>query len=135
MRRQAFFTVVVLVFGLVISGVVVYAQFEEGVFDITFKFMLNEKPMPPGKYLVEQPAPDVLTLRAETTGAQSVELMIITRLAQPETGIAEPRLVFDNVGGQSYLSEVWLPNTDGFVVRSTKGAHEHQSVKGQRRKK
>jgi len=30
------------------------------------------------------------------------------------------------------LAEVWLPGEDGFLVHTTKGAHQNQIIKGQK---
>ncbi|MDH4272557.1 MAG: hypothetical protein OEW18_11355, partial [Candidatus Aminicenantes bacterium] len=63
------------------------------------------------------------------------------RLAQPAPPLAEPQLVFDEVGNfePSYteyftvylLAEVWLPGEEGFLVHTTKGAHKNKIIKGQ----
>jgi hypothetical protein len=66
------------------------------------------------------------------------------RLAQPNSPLEEPQLIFDAVGNfePSYtehvtdylLAEVWLPEEEGFLVHTTKGAHQNQTVKGQKAK-
>ncbi len=43
---------------------------------------------------------------------------------------ADPELVFDKIGTKLELSEVWLPNQDGFLLLATKGRHEHAVVGG-----
>jgi hypothetical protein len=66
------------------------------------------------------------------------------RLPQPNPPLEEPQLVFDVVGNfePSYteyvmdylLGEMWLPGADGFLVHTTKGAHQRQTIKGQKAK-
>ena len=85
-----------------------------------------------------------ISLRQESK-AEEVPIPFIQKLAQPEPAIEEPQLVFDVVGNfePSYteyvtdylLAEVWLPGEDGFLVNTLKGAHQHQTIKGQRVKK
>jgi hypothetical protein len=38
------------------------------------------------------------------------------------------RVVFDKVGEQRFLSEIWIPGQDGLQVRGTTQAHKHESV-------
>jgi hypothetical protein len=54
---------------------------------------------------------------------------VITRLGATEPPAAEARLVFDKVGAVSYLSELWMPGSDGYLVHAAKGKHTHVSVK------
>ena len=30
------------------------------------------------------------------------------------------------------LAEVWFPGQEGFLIRSLKGAHQHQTIKGEK---
>ena len=85
-----------------------------------------------------------ITLRLESK-AEEIPIPFIQKLAEPRPAIQEPQLVFDVVGNfePSYteyvtdylLAEVWLPGEGGFLVFITKGAHQHQTIKGQRVKK
>jgi hypothetical protein len=36
--------------------------------------------------------------------------------------------VFDRVGDERFLSEVWLPGEDGYLVRGTAAQHQHDIV-------
>jgi hypothetical protein len=38
------------------------------------------------------------------------------------------------VGDTYYLSEVWLLEKDGYLVRATKESHTHHTVKGKKAK-
>jgi hypothetical protein len=133
--------VVALAFALIAGGTVTYAQ---GTFKIPFKFEAGGKKFPPGEYWVAQKGDGQITLRQESK-AEEVPIPFIQKLAEPKPAIEEPQLVFDMVGNfePSYteyvtdylLAEVWLPGEGGFLVFTTKGAHQHQTVKGQRVKK
>jgi hypothetical protein len=60
---------------------------------------------------------------------------VLTLLSRRGAALEEPELVFDQVGNTYFLSEVWMPEYDGFLVRATKGAHQHNVIKGQKSKK
>ena len=141
MKRMVVLAVGTLAFALVAGSTVTYAQ---GTFKIPFKFEAGGKKFPPGEYWVAQKADGQITLRLESK-AEEVPIPFIQKLAEPKPAIEEPQLVFDMVGNfePSYteyvtdylLAEVWLPGEGGFLVFTTKGAHQHQTVKGQRVKK
>jgi len=141
MKRMVILAVVALAFALIAGGAVTYAQ---GTFKIPFKFEAGGKKFPPGEYWVAQKGDGQITLRQESK-AEEILIPFIQKLAEPKPAIEEPKLVFDMVGNfePSYteyvtdylLAEVWLPGEGGFLVFTTKGAHQHQTIKGQRVKK
>jgi len=141
MKRLIALAVGILVFAFIAGGTVAYAQ---GTFKIPFKFEAGGKKLPPGEYWVAQSGEGQLTLRQESTGKE-FQIPFVNRLARPTPLVEEPQLVFDMVGNfePSYteymtdyvLAEVWLVGEEGFLVHTTKGAHQHQTVKGQIAKK
>ncbi len=141
MKRTAMAAIVTLVVLLVAGAASTFAQ---GTFKIPFKFQAGGKKLPAGDYTVMKAAEGQLTLRQEATGKE-FPVPFTERLAQPKPPVAEPRLVFDEVGDfePSYteyftvyiLSEVWLGGEDGFRVHTTKGAHQTKVVKGEAAKK
>ena len=141
MKRTVILAVITLAFALVAGSTVTYAQ---GTFKIPFKFEAGGKKFPPGEYWVAQKGDGQITLRQESK-AEEIPIPFIQKLAEPKPAIEEPQLVFDVVGNSepSYteyvtdyvLAEVWLAGEGGFLVFTTKGAHQHQTIKGQRAKK
>lgn len=141
MKRLVVLAVLALAFVLIAGSSVTYAQ---GTFKIPFKFEAGGKSFPPGEYRVDQKGDGQIILRKGPNG-EEVPIPFIKRLEQPKPPLEEPQLVFDVVGNfePSYteyvtdylLSEVWLPGEDGFLVHTTKGAHQNQTVKGQKAKK
>ncbi len=103
------------------------------VADIPFSFAAGEKSFAKGSYRVELQSlrPAVLVLRLGK-GGEGTSLPVITRLAREDHSAhaTETNLVFDTVGDQKFLSEVWLPRLDGFLVRGTPEEHQHTVVKG-----
>lgn len=118
------------------ASIVVTAQM---LVDVPFKFEAGGKAFPPGRYSIEIKADGGIGLQPVPNG---VEIVIAAkeRRKQPARAVQQPELVFDKVGNfepsfseyvtDYLLSEVWLPGTDGVVVLTTSGKHEHQTVTG-----
>jgi hypothetical protein len=68
-----------------------------------------------------------LSFKNTSTGTIS-EVAVATRIA--DIGASEPSLVFDVADGKRYLSEVHMPNQDGYLIAGAKGEHMHEKVKG-----
>ncbi len=141
MKRLSALAVVTLVFVLIAGSAITYAQ---GTFKVPFKFEAGGKKLPQGEYWVAQSGEGQLTFRQQATGKE-FQIPFIKRLAQPTPPVGEPQLVFDMVGNfePSYteyvteyvLAEMWLVGEEGFLVHTTKGAHQHKPVKGEIAKK
>ena len=141
MKHLAVWPVMTLAFILVAGVTLSHAQ---GTFKVPFKFQAGGKKLPAGDYTLMKAAEGQLTLRQESTGKE-IPIPFTERIAQPKPPVAEPQLVFDEVGDfePSYteyftvyiLSEVWLAGEDGFRVHTTKGAHQTKVVKGVSAKK
>ncbi len=99
--------------------------------DVKFNFVAGDKEFPPGYYHFFQPsdAAGFVSIRS-MAGNSAAQLRVHRLLARRGPASADSvRLVFDNVGGQHILSEVWLPGHDGLLVQSTQGNHTHEVVK------
>ncbi len=141
MKRFAVLGVLFLAIGLVAGPSRAYAQ---ATFKVPFAFEAAGKKLPKGDYAIVGVKEGQITLRQDSTGKE-VQIPIQKKLPQPSPAVAEPRLVFDEVGTfeLSYteyftvyiLAEVWLPGQDGLEVHVTKGAHKNQVVTGQSTKK
>ena len=53
----------------------------------------------------------------------------VPRLAQPSTRLGAPAVSFDRVGDAYFISEVWIPGRDGFLLSGTMVPHTHVTVK------
>jgi hypothetical protein len=136
MKRLVFLAVAAAVLVLVGSLTAAYAQ---GTFKVPFEFKAGGKKLPAGEYWVGQKGEKDIALRKLPDGAE-VLVPFTQRLETPKPSVGEPQLVFDAVGNfePSYteyvteyvLAELWLPGADGFLVHTTKGAHQRQTVKG-----
>jgi hypothetical protein len=98
------------------------------IVDVPFEFMAGKTQLPAGKYEISQidmSAP-VLVIRNVAIG-KGIDVPFLTRLAPRD--IAQPEAVFDNTGTQNYLSEIYIPATDGFLIQGAPGNHTHKKIK------
>ena len=140
MKRLVLLAIAAIAFVLIAGSAVSYAQ---GTFKVPFKFQAGGKKFPAGEYWVAQKGEGQIALRKEP-GGEEVLIPFKERLAQPSPPLADPQLVFDVVGNfePSYteyvtdylLAELWLPGEEGFLVHTTKGAHQNKIVKGEKAK-
>jgi hypothetical protein len=92
---------------------------------IDFPFMAAEKTLPAGTYVFElQPSGDVFRVLREN---ESILANVVTRLGK-EPAQKGAHLVFDKLGEDYLLSEIWIPNEDGFLLLATKGVHTHKTL-------
>ncbi len=138
MRRLTKLAVNVTALALVVNVASAYAQ---STFKIPFEFKAGGKKLAAGEYWVAPKGDGQVVLRKEPGGAE-IALPFTQRLPQPVPPLAEPQLLFDEVGdfAPSYteymtvyvLAEVWLPGEDGYLIHTTKGAHKNKIIKGQK---
>ena len=98
---------------------------------VSFPFMVGENTFMPGDYQISRLNGATPVIKVSTwDGKSSVELPVITRLARQEHSEhgTTDTLVFDKVGDQHFLSEVWVQGEDGYLVRGTAGEHSHKIV-------
>ncbi len=118
---------------IVIFAASSWAQGQATSMKIRFDFFAQGRDLPPGVYSFDvTPAGHVL-LHSEKTGAE-IDLNPIKSLGQ-NSSIKEPKLVFDKVGSVRFLSEVWLPGQEGYLVGSATGDREQEVVGVARAKK
>ena len=133
MKRRLIVSVAVLCL-VIAASLSAYAQGRPKtlIAEIGFPFTVGDKSFAAGSYRIElvNAKPAVLMIRP-AAGGEDTRIPIITRLAQANRakGETEVSLVFDTVGNEKFLSEVWLPAQDGFLVRGTSEEHEHSIVK------
>lgn len=131
MKRSMGLAIVAFTLVALLGGAsVTYAQ-DISIVTMPFSFTAGNKMMPAGKYEVSLKDQAVLTLTPEK--GQGTVLLVITRLA-PLAPLTDARFVFDKVGNNYTLSEVWFPAQDGFLVYDTKTPHTHHVLKGEKKK-
>jgi hypothetical protein len=128
MRKQILVVVGALVLGLSAS----FAWATGGIsVNIPFGFIAKDKELPAGRYEIRPSGNDETQLSIRSTEGGGTSLIpVIERLA--DTGSKAPKVVFDKTeDGKSYLSEVHVPGSDGFLVGIAKGKEKHVVITGQ----
>jgi hypothetical protein len=106
-----------------------YGQAGTGVeATIPFQFTAHGKVFPAGQYnFTPDTAQKTFTIRGP--GNVGGLAPFITRLAAGiHTTPADAHVVFDQIGDTYFLSEIWIPGEDGFLLNVTKEKHEHRIV-------
>jgi len=123
------FVVAALVIGVAGFGTMTYAQSVTRV-KIDFAFVAGGKEMPAGAYDFEADHSRVL-LRPQNGKGSSVVMQVITRLGRHDAD-TDAELIFDKIGDKFLLSEVWIPDADGYLLLNTPVDHEHRVLGGSR---
>lgn len=118
---------VTLALAMTSGASIAYAQ-QQMTFDATFAFRLGNQVHQAGQYSVTVNADQEILSFAPVKGTANA-VLVQTRLAEPESPLSGGHIVFDKVGDLYYLSEVWIPGYDGFLLHSTKDKHIHAKVK------
>ena len=119
---------------VLVAGLVTHAQeVHKLVADIPNAFSVAGNQLPAGRYEFE--LPEIVhknVVVRSLDGKHSATGLIVTGIGADPAKPSEPRLVFDVVGAQYILSEVWFPGHDGFLVAGFKSdsEHKHSTVKG-----
>jgi hypothetical protein len=127
MKRSILFS---FVFLFLLTAFAAYGE-ESLIVNVPFAFTAADKQLPAGKYDVtfQATVPDDLVLR-NAKGDMEMNVPVITRLAQrADLTKKEDSMVFDEVGNKKVLSEVWLPDFDGFLTSATKEPHTHKIIR------
>ncbi len=129
MKTRALLVVAVVGLALIAGATLTYAQ-NVTIVNIPFKFAVGKTVLEPGKYELMLPDDPTAALSLVPERGHATLTPYITRLAVPDPPIAEPKFVFDKVGEQYVLSEVWLTDRDGYLLHDTRQPHTHKAVKG-----
>jgi hypothetical protein len=105
----------------ILSGVLSFAQTVTPIeIMIDFPFEAGQQKLTPGKYAFSMPAQNVVSVSGPGGRATMTVITLLGRHDDDTT----LELVFDKVGEEYLLSEVWFPGKDGCLTLST--AHEHK---------
>jgi hypothetical protein len=98
---------------------------------VDFPFVVEGKPAPAGTYVLRlNPDMSAFTLTQTDTPApaETIAVETMTRLAAMHPPRGTAHAVFDKKGETYFLSEIWLPDEDGWLVYPTSGLHSHRTV-------
>lgn len=133
MKRK--YVAVLLILGAFLVGsALIYGQeVHKIVVDVPNAFAAATAQLPAGRYEVtlNGVAHQTVSFRS-LDGKNTATVMISTAIAADPGKPTEGKLVFDVVGGQYTLSEVWMPGHDGYLMAGFKNdsVHKHAIAKG-----
>lgn len=98
--------------------------------EVPFSFMVGKATLPAGTYHFK-PSANLNEMTVSGVNTKEAALTAIVTLLSPRSD-NQPMVVFDVVGSNHYLSEVYASGTEGFLLRGATGAHTHESIKGRK---
>ncbi len=102
--------------------------------NVPFPFLAAGTTHPSGEYRLSV-SENKMELTITPMKGPAAVAMILSRLSVVKAPEQADRAVFDKVGDVYYLSELWLPGEDGFLLHASKEAHTHHTVKVGRKAK
>ncbi len=95
--------------------------------NIPFQFIVGGKALPAGEYnfIRNEGSFQVVSVKK---GPSAVALVITMLGGEIHTTPQDAHIVFDKVGDSYFLSEIWIPQMDGFLLNATKEKHEHRTI-------
>ena len=140
MKNQAFRTITLLSLFCILAATSAYAQSADRIsMKIPFNFIVGEKTLPAGEYIVRSTFSSRVTL-IRTANGRRVHTTILTMPVPPENTPFTAKLVFHRYGNQHFLYQVWTPASErgGQLSQSqaeraiakelARGVSEHQLV-------
>ena len=94
---------------------------------VDFSFLVGDKVLPAGSYEFSPKAGSEFMMVTNVKTRESIAVPIITRVSPRPP--SDSLLIFDKTPDKSYLSEVYFPGEDGYLVAGAKGPHSHVNVK------
>jgi hypothetical protein len=113
---------------LLFAAVYVFADAQITAADIPFSFIAEGKTYPAGSYrFVINDADRTMRIEGIKSSKDSGIVPVLTRLAARPGSLSS--VVFDAVGNDHYLSEIYLPDMDGYYFKSAPTKHTHTTIK------
>jgi hypothetical protein len=93
--------------------------------EVPFTFTVAGETFGAGRYRVTAETSGDNPVVVLQNGGREIKLPVIARLAAKDKTAGDAKMIFDKAKGEHFLSEVWLPGQDGFLVFSAKGEEGH----------
>jgi hypothetical protein len=101
------------------------------VANVDFGFYAGGKLLPAGSYEFKPAGSTESTLNVLNTKTRETSVVpILTTISNKLP--ADGEVVFDHAGNDYYLTEIFIPGTDGFLLKGAQGKHTHVSVKAKK---
>ncbi len=115
---------------LMLTPLIGLAQIEPMVTaTIPFKFVVDGTKLPSGPYEFKLMGTELNVMQITDTKTGNGVLVPIMATARPQSR-AVPRVVFDKNHNRSYLSEVVIPDMDGYLFAPPTGKHQQTTIPG-----
>ena len=102
---------------------------------VDFEFVVHGQTLPAGTYVLRLD-PDMrhftLTQTDMPAPNEGIAVETLSRIAAMQPPRGEPHVVFDKKGDTYFLSEIWLPDEDGWLVYATNEPHTRKVVPAKR---
>jgi len=96
---------------------------------IPFEFTAAGKIFPAGQYVLSYNSVQRYVIVRGTDKGSDARVVLVTMLAAGmHSSPSDAHVVFDKIGNNRFLSELWIPGLDGLDLLSTKEKHEHEIV-------
>jgi len=117
MKRNLIAVLSLVVMSVILNATSAYAQSQLRA-DVPFAFKMGNAQLPAGSYQITT-VEGKITVRGENTAAVS-----LARSTYPNSG--NPRLVFNHVGSEYFLSQIWGAGDSGMGLPASKLEKELQ---------
>ena len=121
--RIKFFVASLFLFSTVAAA---YAQ-QSLQANIPFAFKVGNKQLPAGNYRFI-PTGEDRSIRVVSDKDSAVGLVLTRLAAGIHTTPNDAHVVFDKMGEQYWLAEIWIPGIDGFDLNNMAEKHEHRII-------
>ena len=97
--------------------------------NIPFAFSAGGKQLPAGQYAITRATNgQAFTITSDDRKTTAVALIMTRTAGAIHNTPADAHVVFDKVGETYTLSEFWFPGSDGYMLSTLTGQHEHRVV-------
>jgi hypothetical protein len=97
--------------------------------NVPFQFAVGSRTLAAGEYDFVRNDNDDSIQVISVKGKPSANAIVVSRLGGGiHTTPQDTHIVFDKVGETYSLSEIWIPDMDGYLLSATKGKHTHRSI-------
>lgn len=121
MKRNLIGVLSLVVLSLMLNATGAYAQRQLRA-NVPFAFRMGNAQLPAGSYEITK-VERTIVIRGEHTGA-----MALATSADPNSG--DPRLVFNHMGNQYFLTQIWGEGDNAMTLPASKLEKEHQIASG-----
>jgi hypothetical protein len=94
---------------------------------IPFAFKVGDKQLSSGEYQFIWTA-NTQSIRVVSDKDSGIAIVLTRLAAGIHTTAKDAHVVFDKVGEQYWLAEMWIPGVDGFDLHNMTEKHEHRII-------